>query len=1035
MSIREIFPISEENCRIEPPPSWVVPGEPDWGFDAPTGSAFALLLVDEQQHVPTRSVSNRIVRQVLSAEAVQGFREVEIPLNPSTHRLGIHDLVIWRKDHSGAWQPRSILSAVEFVFVAQEQQVARGSVAAQLEPLQAGDAIDLSWTLVPLEANRLPFTTFHGFVWSVPCGVTHFAIHSDPAMPVRCQLHCPEAISKPEQSAAPGRQQWLQRRPPITRFEPDAPPGVWNFPVLEASSWSNWSQVAEFTHAVWAQALSDTTGEIPALVASLQTGPDLAAAVAEAIRIVQDQIADLDSGFGSSNGLSPQGAGQVLRQRSGNAEGKAALLTVLLRELGVEAWPLLVNPDWQDTVAAVLPSPAVFNHVIVTFAIDGRRHFVDPWEASQRGNLARWVQPAYGFGLEVRPAVAALIPLPSPPRAELTLTETFALDRGGKEGCVEQVLRATYWLADEMRESIQRDRTAFIQAHVEALQHQFPALLADRESIELREDPDADAIEMRGRYALPTWGQPGEPPPGEFGYRANGLFLAVDWIEHPEERTVARALRHPMRVQHRVQVAGDFIRSAKPEQRGQAGPGFRYRCDVSRKQGLATFDHVWESTASRVEAAEWLDYCRGINRVFELVEISVPTRPTWRSFVKGRPVVFFSLLAVGIVGALGAVAGFSRFGLWPVNDQRPAQGLVQLPKPPPPPPEVQARVNMAVDAAAKGDLTSAAPLLEKEQDHYKEDPAFQFMRAEVAIRTGELDQARQALEQAKTLDPTNVNGEILTAMLNRKEGDDSEAKDILTSAIRRNPNDPRPLRELAVTLTQEGAFQGASEAWARVLELTPGDSDALRQYAVLLWQGGEKERADAIINQALAAQSTPNAALEAAAGDYFTLTGRRAEALNRLEKAASLAPGDRTRDFALASGHLRSGQTQQAAELAAKLTREFPTDVRPWQVLAVAKSILNDQPAAEAAYREWMRLAPQDPNGPANFGFFLHQSGRNEEAKAFLAESSVKFPNEGVIWLNYSAVLEALGETEAAAAAKRKAADLLSDQEKQLLIR
>jgi len=402
----------------------------------------------------------------------------------------------------------------------------------------------------------------------------------------------------------------------------------------------------------------------------------------------------------------------------------------------------------------------------------------------------------------------------------------------------------------------------------------------------------------------------------------------------------------------------------------------------------------------------------------------------------------FSLAALLLLGGIAVVAKLTGFGTG-----RPAKSdtvVTTAPAPAPtpapavqapPPPEVQAEVQKALEAATQGDLTSAEPLLEKRQEQFQENPAFQFVRAEIALRTGQLDRAREALDRAKALDPANVNGDVLTALLRRAEGDGSSAKEILTETIERNPEDPRPLRELAVTLSQEGNAKAALDTWARVLEVSPNDANALRQYAVLLWQSGEKERADSLISQALAAQTSPNAELESAAGDYYTLTGRRAEALNRLEKAASLDPGDRTRDFALASGHLRMGRPQEASDLATKLTADYPTDVRAWQVMAVAKSILGDQPGAEAAYREWMRLAPQDPKGPANFGYFLQQTGRQQEAKAFLAESSVKFPKEGMIWLNYAAVLDALGETQAAVEARQRASELLTSEEKQLLIR
>ena len=84
MPVLEVLPHSEEDWRIAVPPIWVEPCAPDWDFEAPEGSAVALLLVDEQRHVPSRSVSNRIVRLLLSPAAIQTFGQVEIPFDPQT---------------------------------------------------------------------------------------------------------------------------------------------------------------------------------------------------------------------------------------------------------------------------------------------------------------------------------------------------------------------------------------------------------------------------------------------------------------------------------------------------------------------------------------------------------------------------------------------------------------------------------------------------------------------------------------------------------------------------------------------------------------------------------------------------------------------------------------------------------------------------------------------------------------------------------------------------------------------------------------
>jgi Flp pilus assembly protein TadD len=271
-------------------------------------------------------------------------------------------------------------------------------------------------------------------------------------------------------------------------------------------------------------------------------------------------------------------------------------------------------------------------------------------------------------------------------------------------------------------------------------------------------------------------------------------------------------------------------------------------------------------------------------------------------------------------------------------------------------------------------------------------------------------------------------------VLQRAEGNLGGAKELLSKAGEAHPEDPRVLRELANTLGQSGDVAGARDTWGKLLTVTPTDRDALLHYAVLLWQSGEKERADGMITQALASQTTPDATTEAAAGDYYTFTGRPVEAIERLEKAATLAPEDRARRFALTFGNLRLGKTERAVELARALTTEFPMDVRSWNALAIASATAGDEATAESAFREWLRIAPQDPIAAANFGFFLHQIGRSIEARDLLSDSTAKFPGEGMVWLNYAVVLEALGDKAAANAAKQKADGLLTHEQKESMI-
>lgn len=1024
MSIRKLVPLSEADWRVEPAPAWVETREPDWDLDAPEEYGVALLLVDEQHHLPTLAASMRTVRRVLTRAAVQALGQVGIDFDPAAERLRIHDLVIWRRDAQGTWHGRSVADTQQFLVRQREQQLeqqmlnGRASVMALLEDVRVGDVIDLSWTIEPRDPlPGLRFTAFHGFAWTIPAGLTCFTLHLNPGTPLFCRLHAPEGAELPVHESAPERLHWRQSRPALTKFEPNPPPGQWNFPLLEVSAWPDWATVAGFADALWAEAMGDAPEQIAEAAARLRVAGDLPGSVAEAIRFVQGEVRYLNVDFGHGSGLLPNGAGTVLRRRFGDCKDKTVLLTALLRALGCEAWPLLVNPGWSTAMMTLHPSLGVFSHVIVTFLVDGKRYFVDPTFLGQRGDLAHLLPPPYRCGLEIRTGVAGLTPIPPLPAAELTVTETFCLDRKQRNGTVEQVLHATGWLADEVRGAIARSgEAAFFKARVEALQNHFPALEPDEASGEVRENAGVDSIEVRDQHRLPTWGPKGEKPPGVFRYGAHGLFLAVEKVEPPDQRTLPWALRHPMRVTHRVVVRGRCVRNSKPEKHRHSGPGFRYACDVIPGRRQVAFDYVWETTAPEVTAEQWPDYCRERTKALEHAGANVVTQSYWNGSRKGGWVyvcVVTLSVVVGIVRGMMEGEGPHR----PSGDRR----------------TVESEMQVAFEAAARGDFAAAEPVFERNRSQFARNPAFHFMRAEIALRQNRPERARQALEDGRRLEPQNPVSRLLEAQLCRAGGDVKQAKSILAEMAIEYRSDVRIFRELAITCGAVGDRAGARAAWGHVLTLAPGDTAALINYATLLWQAGERERADAMIQGAMAAQPEPTAALMATTGEYFAQTGRLEPALERMELAAKLAPDRPVWPAAALEWNLRAGKLDRAEQIAADLTRRFPKNPETWHAVALVALAVGDAERAEAAFRDWVRLAPRDPQAHAAYGRFLFETGRKQEAREVLARAAAEFPGDGMVWLHLRAVLESLGEPTAAAEAKQRAEALLTAEQRRAL--
>ncbi len=530
MSIRKVVPIEQAEWRLEPAPLWFEAREPEWSFEPPEGYAACFLLLDEQHQVATRTVTYRSIRRALTHAAVQAFGQAALDFDPAADRLLLHEMAIWRPNTEGCWEKLFRVQR-EGILLRQreqglEQQMLNGrlSLVALLEDLRVGDAVELFWTIEPRDhLPGLRFLVFHAFFWAVPVARASIVIHRREGEALMWRVHQREESSSPHEEISATRLCWEVRNPPVVQFEPNAPNGHWPGPVLDVTSWERWEEVATFVAELWAEALGQGGGAVAEEAARLRAGSD---APREAIRFVQEQVRYLAVDFGHGGGMLPNGADSVLRRRFGDCKDKAVLLTALLRALGIEAWPLLVAPNWRAAVARVQPSTAAFSHAIVTFLMDGQRHFVDPTIVGQGGDLAHLQVPPYGFGLEVRTGATELLELPPRPPAELTLTEVFHLDRKGRNGFIEQTLHATAWLADDLRSLLVRDGTgAFFKTRAEALQSHFPALVPSGEAGQVQDEPNLNSLEVRARYRLPTWGPISAKPPPFFRYGAHGLFL------------------------------------------------------------------------------------------------------------------------------------------------------------------------------------------------------------------------------------------------------------------------------------------------------------------------------------------------------------------------------------------------------------------------------------------------------------------------------------------------------------------------------
>lgn len=167
---------------------------------------------------------------------------------------------------------------------------------------------------------------------------------------------------------------------PATKSPPkDAPPRYQWQRLIEYSTFADWASVSRHFAPLYVKAAklapkSPLRTEIANIAAAHSAPLDRASA---SLKLVQQDVRYIYVGLNGGN-LTPASADETWERRYGDCKAKTALLLSILKELGIEAEAVLVNTSGADDgLDQRLPSPQMFDHVIVRARIGGADYWLD----------------------------------------------------------------------------------------------------------------------------------------------------------------------------------------------------------------------------------------------------------------------------------------------------------------------------------------------------------------------------------------------------------------------------------------------------------------------------------------------------------------------------------------------------------------------------------------------------------------------------------------------------------------------------------
>ncbi|MBX3745380.1 MAG: DUF2569 family protein [Verrucomicrobiae bacterium] len=587
------------------------------------GSRYRIL---ERQDYADRG--ERFFRSFVSIENESGLEDtgnLTFPFNPAHEELLLHQVRIWRRG-----EPMDVLDAGRIrVHQSEDQlrdQMLTGtSVAVYLvEGLSVGDGLETRYTI----RGRNPSMDGHYWAEIRISGVSRtdrrrirMVWDSGRTVQMRARGHVPE----PEIQRDNGRTVylWDLTDVPGVTYEEWMPSGYEPSARIEFSDFSEWREVVAWAIRAYGLVEAPLPASLEARISEWSdAGGSGEERILRALEFIQDEIRYTSVAIGPQ-AFEPSPPGEVFERRFGDCKDKSVLLCSILRRWGYDAVPALVHSESGGGLPSRLPTPFVFDHVIVRLELDGQVIWLDPTRSHQGGSLAERALDAFGWALPIRDGVTELEPVSVPVRAgvsEWLMTRFDVSDYGAAARMtVMSVFRGAE--ADRMRRQLARRDWGEIAKEYEIFYAEYYPGIRDAEPLDVVDDRRTNELRLKERY----WVEDLWEADGDSG-REMATFMPDLMIHALREsgsrrRTAPLALKHPQHLLQEIEVHlpdGGWDELAGMEEE-VVHDTFRFRFRRVPADTRMRFEYELESRAGEIAPGALQGYLRKVREVQDLL--------------------------------------------------------------------------------------------------------------------------------------------------------------------------------------------------------------------------------------------------------------------------------------------------------------------------------------------------------------------------------------------------------------------------------
>ena len=547
--------------RVQPAPSWVLPPPPGLtakiSDDATSGLFYTL--EDYQQRVTETSTEryHHESYRVTSQAGLDAGSQIKPEFDPTYEELIFHSISIKRGNNViNALRPREIKLIQPENNLDEREYNGRISALVFLNDVRVGDVVDYDYSVNG--SNPVMRGRFAG---------RFFLIGDDPIQLLRRRLlwgsarslHFKGFNTKIEPAVrevgAFLEYTWQQENVAPMQVDDGIPEWFNPYPSVQLSDFSGWDDVTGWAVPLFKAEITPDPELVKQTLAWKAASTDAGDRLLAALRFVQDDVRYLAIEIGPYSNR-PNPPSTVFKRRYGDCKDKSLLLVTMLKELGIESYPALVNAKAQNQVSRYQPSPFAFDHCIVKAICGGKTLWLDPTASLQRGTLENISDQDEGFALVLKEGGRALEVIPAPPNdhALVTVNEIYEVDSHGAPASLEVTTTFHNSEADAQRYWLTRHPVSEVAKNfLNYYAHTDASISADGPPT-VTDDPVQNSLVISERYKIPDFWGGGERE--LFADRINqelerpsitqrGMPLAISYPAYVEQTIELRSPNRP----------------------------------------------------------------------------------------------------------------------------------------------------------------------------------------------------------------------------------------------------------------------------------------------------------------------------------------------------------------------------------------------------------------------------------------------------------------------------------------------------------